>query len=109
MRNLQMKNKTKTAIVTGANRGIGFEIAKQLAENNFTVIIAARNEKEGEAAARKINAHFILLDMADPKSIAAFPERVRQNFPEIDVLVNNAGIIEKGDQDITTASSQIIY
>lgn len=104
-----MNNQEKTAIVTGANRGIGFEIARQLAENNFRVIIAARNEKEGEAAAKKIKADFISLDIADEKSIAAFPQKLKENFEKIDVLVNNAGIIEKGDRDITTASSQIIY
>lgn len=104
-----MENKIKTAIVTGANRGIGFEIARQLAEQHFTVIIAARNEKAGKEAARKINGHFVPLDMADEKSIAGFPGRIRESFEKIDVLVNNAGIIEKGDRDISTVSSQIIY
>jgi NAD(P)-dependent dehydrogenase (short-subunit alcohol dehydrogenase family) len=99
----------KTAIVTGANRGIGFEIAKQLAENNFNVIIAARNLKEGNAAAEKMGAHFLQLDLSDEKSIASFPSRLKENFGKIDVLVNNAGIIEKGDNDITRVSSAIIH
>ncbi|HET6991457.1 MAG TPA: SDR family NAD(P)-dependent oxidoreductase, partial [Bacteroidia bacterium] len=64
-----MKEQKKIAIVTGANRGIGFEIARQLVENNFSVIIAARDKKKGTEAAEKIGADFIRLDVTDEKSI----------------------------------------
>jgi NAD(P)-dependent dehydrogenase (short-subunit alcohol dehydrogenase family) len=98
----------KIAIVTGANRGIGYEIAKQLAEKDFFVIVAARNEKKGMDAAKKIGGEFIPLDVSDEKSISAFANTVKKKFMHADVLINNAGILEKQDENILTANSSLI-
>ena len=64
------------ALVTGANKGIGFEVARQLAAKGFRVFVGARNEKAGRAAAQKIGpATFLKIDVSDPPAFA----RPRQN------------------------------
>ncbi len=103
-----MKQENKIAIVTGANRGIGFEIARQLSENGFSVIVAARDKKKGNGAAEKIGGHFIQLDVSNEKSISDFADEVKKNFGKVDVLVNNAGMLEKMDSDILTAKSSLM-
>ena len=87
-------NTNKIALITGANKGIGFGIAKDLATHGFTVLIGSRNLKNGEEAARSIGAeaHAVQLDVTEPDSIAAAAERIRREFGRLDVLVNNAGI-----------------
>jgi NAD(P)-dependent dehydrogenase (short-subunit alcohol dehydrogenase family) len=104
-----MNQGKKIAIVTGANRGIGLEIARQLVEKKFSVIIAARNEQKGKEAAEKIGASFMKLDVADEKNILEFTDELKQKSVKVDVLINNAGIIEKGDSDMLTATSSMIY
>jgi NAD(P)-dependent dehydrogenase (short-subunit alcohol dehydrogenase family) len=66
-----MPEEEKIALVTGANKGIGFEVARQLAAKGFHVFIGARNEKAGREAARKIGerAAFLKINVSDPKSI----------------------------------------
>jgi NAD(P)-dependent dehydrogenase (short-subunit alcohol dehydrogenase family) len=85
---------TPVALVTGANKGIGLQIAKELAENGFTVLVGSRNLENGETAAKSIegDAHAIQLDVTDQASVAAAAERIRNGFARLDVLVNNAGI-----------------
>jgi len=82
------------ALVTGANKGIGFQIAKDLAARGFTVLVGSRNLESGERAAKSIagDAFAIQLDVTDEASIAAAAERIRNEFVRLDVLVNNAGI-----------------
>ena len=82
------------ALVTGANQGIGFQIAKDLVEHGFTVLVGSRNFERGEAAAKVIgpNAHALQLDVTDHASIAAAAGRIRSEFGRLDVLVNNAAI-----------------
>ena len=82
------------ALITGANQGIGLQIAKDLAAHDFTVLIGSRNIENGQAAAKSIgaNAHAVQLDVTDAGSIQAAAERIRQEFGRLDVLVNNAGI-----------------
>ena len=86
-----------TALVTGANRGIGREVVRQLADRGFTVILTARDEAKAREAARDIGAagadvRPLALDVADPESIEAAAASVAQDPGELDVLVNNAGI-----------------
>lgn len=87
---------TKTALVTGANKGIGFEIAKQLLEVGYRVLVGARDQKRGETALTALqkfgDAKLILLDVADLESIDNAVTTIKQNYPELTLLVNNAGI-----------------
>jgi NAD(P)-dependent dehydrogenase (short-subunit alcohol dehydrogenase family) len=82
------------ALVTGANQGIGLQIAKDLVAHGFTVLLGSRNLERGEAAAKEVvpNAHALQLDVTDQASIAAAAARVRNEFGRLDVLVNNAAI-----------------
>jgi NAD(P)-dependent dehydrogenase (short-subunit alcohol dehydrogenase family) len=88
----------RVALVTGANQGIGLQIAKDLAAHGFTVLVGSRNPERGEAAAREVGpeAHAIQLDVTDRDSIAAAAGRVRDEFGRLDVLVNNAAIAHTG-------------
>jgi NAD(P)-dependent dehydrogenase (short-subunit alcohol dehydrogenase family) len=89
-------------VVTGANRGIGFEISRQLAKRGAQVILNARKPDVGKAAVKKMAAQnltvqFQSLDVTSSKSIVALREFLRRAYGRLDVLINNAGIIAKGD------------
>lgn len=88
---------TTIAVVTGANRGIGFEIAKQLAEHGLTVVLTSRDTGLGEEAAKLLqesglNVVFHQLDIVNPSSVNSFAAWIQQTFGGLDILVNNAGI-----------------
>lgn len=93
-----MSHQKPVALVTGANQGIGLQIAKDLAASGMSVLIGARDFARGEAAAEEVgsSAHPIQLDVTDPASIAAAAARVRQEFGRLDVLVQNAAIMTTG-------------
>ncbi len=82
------------AIVSGANRGLGLEVSRQLAQRGFGVVMGVRDLRKGEAVARSLGAalHPMVLDVADPESPARLAAEVRARFGRCDVLVNNAGI-----------------
>jgi NAD(P)-dependent dehydrogenase (short-subunit alcohol dehydrogenase family) len=82
------------ALVTGANQGIGFQIAKDLVRHGFTVLVGSRNLERGEAAAKEIgpDAIALQLDVTDQTSIAAATERIHKELGRLDVLINNAAI-----------------
>jgi NAD(P)-dependent dehydrogenase (short-subunit alcohol dehydrogenase family) len=82
------------ALVTGANQGIGLQIAKDLAAQGFTVLVGSRNVERGEAAAKDVgpDAHALQLDVTDQASVSAAAERVRNEFGRLDVLIQNAAI-----------------
>ncbi|TPJ56755.1 SDR family NAD(P)-dependent oxidoreductase, partial [Mesorhizobium sp. B2-7-1] len=84
----------KVALVTGGNRGIGLETARQLAELGFTVLIGVRDLAKGEAAAKRLGGKVeaIALDVAAPEAAARAAAEVERRFGRLDVLVNNAAI-----------------
>jgi NAD(P)-dependent dehydrogenase (short-subunit alcohol dehydrogenase family) len=88
---------TGIALITGANKGIGLEIARQLGTQGITVLIGARDEKRGSVAAEKlqaenIDAHAVQLDVTNQQSIDAAAKHIESKFGKLDILVNNAGI-----------------
>jgi NAD(P)-dependent dehydrogenase (short-subunit alcohol dehydrogenase family) len=82
------------ALVTGANQGIGLQIAKDLAAHGFAVLVGSRSLQRGEAAAKEVgpDACALQLDVTDQASITAAAERIRNEFGRLDVLVQNAAI-----------------
>lgn len=92
-----MKTQNKVALITGANRGIGLEIARQLGKLGITVVVSARGQtKASEAAAELcgegIDAHAVKLDVTDSADVAALPAYFREKFGRLDILINNAGV-----------------
>jgi NAD(P)-dependent dehydrogenase (short-subunit alcohol dehydrogenase family) len=104
------KNKS-IALVTGANKGIGFEVARQLARKDFHVFLGARNADAGRAAAAKLQsegdaATFLEIDVTSRQSIRRAVEELSQQTDHLDVLVNNAGILLDNDKEILTISPE---
>ncbi len=88
----------KIAVVTGANRGMGFEVSRQLAKIGMQVILTSRDPEKGEKAAEqlrreKLEVVYFPLDVTDPESIASLGQFIREKFGHLDVLVNNAGLL----------------
>jgi len=95
----------KTALITGAYRGLGFEVARQLTDRDFRVIITARHLNLGQVAAAKLaNASFLELDINDPVSVGRAAKQVEQ----LDVLINNAAILSGDDQDILRLPAELL-
>ena len=103
----------KTALVTGANKGIGYEVARQLAGKGFQVFIGARNQGAGRKAVDEIakkggKATFLEIDVADNTSVTAAAREFAKTADHLDVLVNNAGIIVDGDNAILEISDELL-
>jgi NAD(P)-dependent dehydrogenase (short-subunit alcohol dehydrogenase family) len=90
-------------LVTGANKGIGFETAKQLLELGHVVYVGARDVERGEKAAAALGARFVRLDVTDDASVASALATIGAAEGLLDVLVHNAGILETGVIDGPTA------
>jgi NAD(P)-dependent dehydrogenase (short-subunit alcohol dehydrogenase family) len=94
----------KIALITGANRGIGFETARQLGRKGVKVLLGARNEKLGREAAARLKAEgleveFLLLDATDEKTHASAAKYIEEKFCRLDILINNAGVNLEGNLD----------
>jgi NAD(P)-dependent dehydrogenase (short-subunit alcohol dehydrogenase family) len=92
-----MASTKRIALVTGANKGLGFEMARQLGQTGATVLLAARDPRKGEAAAAKLrdeglDAQFLRLDVTDKRDHAAASAFLEEKFGRLDILINNAGI-----------------
>ncbi len=103
----------KTALITGANKGIGFEIARQLGRRGWQVWLGVRDRARGTAAAAEltgagIDAHVVHLDVSDPARIQAALADFRPKVSRLDALINNAGILLREDRDVLTASPGLI-
>ena len=97
-----MQQATKVVLITGANKGIGFEVARHIAKAGWTVLAAARNEEFGRQAVARLQAegldvHFIHIDLDVPETGATAAETIRNQFSKLDLLINNAGIATQGD------------
>ncbi len=104
-----MTTPKKIALITGANKGIGFEVSKQIARTGVTVLMGARNKAAGEDAVAKLvaeglDARFLQLDITDAATVAATAAKIEADFGHLDILVNNAGIIDHADGPPSTAS-----
>ena len=87
----------RIAVVTGANRGIGFEVCRQLAQRGVRIILTSRDENKGQAAVRRLEAeglaaNYYPLDVTDPGSIQRLRDFVERQYGRLDILVNNAAV-----------------
>ena len=99
-----MTSKT-VALITGANKGLGLEVAKQLGQTGITVVLGARDATKGKAAADSlvalgIDAHHVVLDVSNDAQVAALPGFFAEKFGRLDILVNNAGVAEWRKDDL---------
>ncbi len=102
----------KIILVTGSNKGIGFEIVRQLSKSGHAVVLTARNEAKGMLAVEtlkkeNLSVHFINLDVTQEASIISAAEKVKSQFGKLDVLINNAAILLKEDQNLTKDASSV--
>ena len=100
---------TRVALVTGANKGIGFEIARQVGKAGTRVLLGARDATRGKAAAATLKAegidvHFIHIDLGKPATIQSAAAAIEVEYGRLDVLVNNAGIVDRADGPPSKAS-----
>ena len=92
-RGLHVTTQQTITLITGANKGLGRETARRLAEAGHTVLLGARDVEQGKRAADEIGAEFVPLDVTDDVSVAAAADHVRTVHGRLDVLVNNAGVV----------------
>jgi NAD(P)-dependent dehydrogenase (short-subunit alcohol dehydrogenase family) len=110
-----MRRNQRTAFVTGANKGIGFEVVRQLARERFRVFLGARNEEAGKAAAEKLdqegkkqgNVSFLEIDISNPESIKRAAEEFARQSDHLDALVNNAGMLLDEDKDVLALTTEM--
>lgn len=103
----------KTALITGADRGIGFETAKKLGLKGYTVLVGSRNKNRGQEAANKlnelgINAETLQIDVTKRATIENAYDQIDQAYHKLDVLVNNAGIALTDDVLPSTVSEEVL-
>jgi NAD(P)-dependent dehydrogenase (short-subunit alcohol dehydrogenase family) len=106
------QNDKRVALVTGANKGIGLEIARQIGRADVTVLVAARDRGRGDAAAallrsEGLDAHAVLLDVTGADSVRDAAASIAARYGRLDILVNNAGINEAGDGPPGSASVDV--
>ncbi|NJP88985.1 SDR family oxidoreductase [Nonomuraea sp. FMUSA5-5] len=96
---------TNIALITGANKGIGYEIARLLAGQGVTTIVGARDEERGRAAAERLGQPYVRLDVTDEESVAAAAKWIDGEYGRLDILVNNAGIAGDTAAHLPTAAT----
>lgn len=97
--------KKKTALITGANKGIGYGLAKELASQGYEVWIGARNPELGLKAAKKLKANFLKLDVTNTVSIKEAVAEFNKVHDSLDLLINNAGVYLTGKDEIASLAS----
>ena len=108
-----MPQPEKVALVTGANKGIGFELARQLGLNGMTILLGARDMKLGEEAAHKLkseglDAHALHIDLNQLDTINQAAKQIETEYGQLDVLINNAGIADPADGPPSTANLEAV-
>jgi NAD(P)-dependent dehydrogenase (short-subunit alcohol dehydrogenase family) len=108
-----MPQMEKVALVTGANKGIGFELARQLGRNGMTVLLGARDTKLGEDAAHQLkseglDAQSLHIDLNQPETIHHAAKQIETSYGRLDVLINNAGIADPADGPPSTADLEAV-
>lgn len=103
----------KIALVTGANRGIGFEVSKQLSQLGFKVILTARDKVKGEHATKTLtdkglDVLFYKLDVTDKEDIVNVYNEIEREFSRLDILINNAAILYDSNQSTLNANLDIV-
>jgi len=104
--------KKKIILVTGANKGIGFEIVRQLAKQGHQVILTARDKNKGLAAVERLAAeglkvHFIPLDVTKEQEISNLKEEIQEKFGRLNVLINNAGILIGNENSVSVSKRSL--
>jgi NAD(P)-dependent dehydrogenase (short-subunit alcohol dehydrogenase family) len=100
------------ALVTGANRGLGFEVVRQLAQRGFATVLGSRDLEKGRAAAEALDGLEVdprRLDVADPDSVRELASGLRDDYGRLDVLVNNAGILYDTWQSGLEADLDVVH
>jgi len=108
-----MAGTKKVAVVTGANRGIGFETCRQLAKHGMKVVLTSRDKVKGDAAAERLRSEgldidFLPLDVSDDASVQELARQIKKTYGRVDVLVNNAGIMIDGKTRDTEAGTSVM-
>src|SRR5215471_8070608 len=105
----------KVALITGANKGLGLEMARQLGRAGVTVVLGARDPEKGQAAAESLrkeglDAHFLKLDVTRKEDDAAAAAFLEQRFGRLDILINNAGVSAEsfGSGKASTTTDDVI-
>lgn len=107
-----MSDRKKVALITGANKGIGLETARQLGKLGVMVLVGARDAAKGEAAVAElkkdgVEARAVKLDVDDPKDYVAVAKTIEKDFGRLDILINNAGIfLDSRNGNQTSSTSQ---
>lgn len=107
------KTTKKIALVTGANRGIGFETCKQLSQLDITVLLTSRDTTKGEVAAKQLtdkglDVIFFQLDVSDRSNIKDIFTKIKRQFGCLDILINNAAILYDKDQSTMNADLELV-
>lgn len=107
-----MNNQKKIALITGANRGIGYETARQLAQQDVEVILTSRNEVKGQQAAEKLtkeglSVHYLPLEVDNVQHVTKLKDEVLGRFGRLDILINNAGIYLDEGQGILSITTEV--
>lgn len=102
---------TRIIFITGANKGLGYEAARRLAEAGHTVILGARDRERGQAAADALGTRFVQIDVTDDKSVAAAAADVAAREGRVDTLINNAGIIGAlaAPDELTGPDAEVVF
>ena len=108
-----MSENKKTVLITGANKGLGFETARQLGKQGYTILVGARDETRGAEAVEKLNsegfdAGFIQIDATDDETIKLAAQTVGEKYGKLDVLVNNAGIALDSTEKASELSLEVL-